>query len=157
MKVFPSISTLFFTSRETFSMETFGHLLSTSIRLRGLAYTIYDYKRYRGAKSCNLRLNHPYFLNAYTMKNRHLIFTQLTACWSGKGQQDRIRYLYVPVSTFLPIPWLTGTLDYVISYFGHLVSQIKLLSKVFADHLPHRSIVRLSSEAIVKQSKGIKC
>lgn len=157
MKVFPLISTLFFTSRETFSMEISGHFLSTSIRLRGLAYETYDHKRYRGAKSCNLRLNHPYFLNTYTMKNRPLIATQLIACWSGKGQQDRIRYSYVPMFTFYPSPWLTGTLGYVISYFGHNVSQIKLLSKVFADYLPHRSIVRLSYEAFVKQSKGIKC
>ena len=48
-------------------------------------------------------------------------------------------------------------LGYVISYFGHDVVQMKLLTKVFADHLPPRSVEKLSYEAIVKQSEIVEC
>ena len=62
-RVFPTISILFFTSRETVSMEVPGDLLSTSIRLRGLACGTY-----RSAESCLLMLNPPSLLNSYPMK-----------------------------------------------------------------------------------------
>lgn len=111
-KTFSTNFTWFFTCRETVPMEISGHFFSTSIWLRGLASATYAYKRHRGAKSCHVRLNHLYLLNSYPMKNRSLITTHPIACWSAKGQHNRTRHSEdVPMSTFLPTPWLTATLQ----------------------------------------------